>query len=187
MAERRGSESAQAVPVATPRLEFRLWSADDWPLATALWGDARITELIGGPLDERRIRERLETELSQQQLYGVQYWALFHKETAAHAGCCGLRPRDPERQIFELGFRLRPEYWGKGLATEAARAVLKHAFDVIGARGIFAGHHPDNSASKHVLEKLGLRYTHHELYAPTGLQHPSYFLTVDEYRETSMD
>jgi RimJ/RimL family protein N-acetyltransferase len=47
---------------------------------------------------------------------------------------------------------------------------------VLGAASLFAGHHPDNAASKHALERLGFRYTHHELYPPTGLEHPGYEL-----------
>ena len=56
-----------------------------------------------------------------------------------------------------------------------SRAVIAHAF-ATGAKALFAGHHPDNASSRSVLEKLGFRYTHHELYPPTGLQHPCYRL-----------
>jgi ribosomal-protein-alanine N-acetyltransferase len=51
--------------------------------------------------------------------------------------------------------------------------------------GLFAGHNPKNEASRHILAKLGFRYTHDELYEPTGLQHPCYLLTAEEYRELS--
>lgn len=94
----------------------------------------------------------------------------------AHLGCCGLRPYRLEDGIYELGFHLRPEHWGQGYATEAARAVIDHAFDTLHARALFAGHHPGNVASRRLLEKLGFRYTHDEFYAPTGLEHPSYLL-----------
>jgi RimJ/RimL family protein N-acetyltransferase len=49
-------------------------------------------------------------------------------------------------------------------------------------RELFAGHHPANAASKRAVEKLGMRYSHDELYPPTGLHHPSYILTADDYR-----
>ncbi len=48
--------------------------------------------------------------------------------------------------------------------------------------GLMAGHHPKNASSQRVLEKLGFRYTHDELYPPTGLQHRSYLLTADQRR-----
>jgi RimJ/RimL family protein N-acetyltransferase len=66
--------------------------------------------------------------------------------------------------------------WGRGLATEAGRAVARFAFDDLGATALFAGHHPDNGASRKVLLKLGFVHTHDELYPPTGLLHPSYRL-----------
>jgi len=170
------------VPAPTARLVFNLWSTEHRPLALALWGDPRVSALIGGPFSEAKARERLEMELAQQRLHGVQYWPIFLKEGSEHVGCCGLRPYDLPRGVYELGFQLRAEHWGKGLATEAARSVIKYAFETLGALGLFAGHHPQNSSSKRVLEKLGLRYTHDQLYPPTGLQHRSYLLTLDEYR-----
>lgn len=71
---------------------------------------------------------------------------------------------------------LRPAWWRQGLAVEAARAVIAHAFTTVRLRGLFAGHHPGNAASRRMPEKLGFRYTHAEFYSPTGLQHPSYRL-----------
>jgi [ribosomal protein S5]-alanine N-acetyltransferase len=171
-----------SVPAPTERLLFSLWRTEDWTLALALWGDPRVSALIGGPFSEAKVRERLEMELAQQRLHGVEYWPIFLKETNDHVGCCGLRPHDLSRGLYELGFQLRPEHWGKGLATEAARSVINHGFESLGARGLFAGHHPQNSSSRRVLEKLGLRYTHDQLYPPTGLQHPSYLLTSEQYR-----
>jgi [ribosomal protein S5]-alanine N-acetyltransferase len=164
------------LPAPTARLGFRTWREDDWPLALGLWGDARVTARIGGPFSEQKVRERLELELRLQREHGVQYWPLFLLEGGDHAGCCGLRPYDLSRGLLELGFHLRHGQAGKGLATEAARAVIAHAFGPLRALGLFAGHHPENLDSKRVLEKLGFRFTHTELYPGTGLQHPSYLL-----------
>jgi RimJ/RimL family protein N-acetyltransferase len=104
-----------------------------------------------------------------QREHGFQYWPIFLRG-GEHVGCCGLKPRD--ERIHELGFYVRPACWGRGLAVDAAQAVIAHAFDVLGAAALFAGHHPENHGSRRTLEKLGFRYTHHELYPPTGLQHP---------------
>ena len=54
--------------------------------------------------------------------------------------------------------------------------MIAHAFGSLGVTALFAGHHPDNHGSRRTLEKLGFRYTHHELYSPTGLEHPGYEL-----------
>jgi RimJ/RimL family protein N-acetyltransferase len=93
----------------------------------------------------------------------------------ALAGCCGLKPRWP--RVHEFGFYLVPAAQGRGLALEAGRAVIAYAFDVLGVDALFAGHHPDNHASKKALGRLGFVPTAPELYPPTGLVHPGYELT----------
>ncbi|MFZ0641441.1 MAG: GNAT family N-acetyltransferase [Candidatus Acidiferrales bacterium] len=159
------------------RLGFRCWSSDDLSLAVALWGDSRVTKLIGGPLSEQQVRERLHKEMAWMCDDRVQYWPVFLLADGRHVGCAGLRPYKPQENTYELGFHLRPEFWRQGLAEEAARAVIAHAFETLHATALFAGHHPENAASRHLLEKLGFRFTGTELYPPTGLQHPSYLLT----------
>jgi RimJ/RimL family protein N-acetyltransferase len=77
---------------------------------------------------------------------------------------------------LELGFHFRPAYWGQGLAQEAARAVIAFAFETLPVKALFAGHHPENTASERLLRKLGFRFTHEEIYSPTGLLNPAYLL-----------
>jgi len=60
---------------------------------------------------------------------------------------------------------------------------MAHAFGELKVAALFAGHNPANAVSRHLLGKLGFRFTHEELYEPTGLQHPSYLLTAAEYRQ----
>ena len=165
-------------PAATTRLTFRTWRADDLPLARALFGDPQVTALVGGPFSDAQIATRLATEIATQAAHGYQYWPMFARED--FVGCCGLKPRDPAANIHELGFYIRPAYWNQGYAVEAGRAVIAFAFDTLGARGLFAGHHPNNAGSKRTLEKLGFRYTADELYPPTGLMHPGYELRLED-------
>ncbi len=142
----------------------------------ALWGDPEVTRLIGGPYSEERVKARLELEIGNQAAYNVQYWPLFLLADEDFVGCCGLRPFQLEEGIYELGFHLRTAHWRKGLAEEAARGAIAFAFETIGARALFAGHHPENLGSRRVLQKLGFIYTHQRHYPPTGLMHPAYLL-----------
>lgn len=158
------------------RLAFRTWTMADSQLALALWGNLEVTRTFGGPFTEPQILERLAQEIANQQTHKLQYWPVFLLENGTFAGCCGLRPYKIGKQIFELGFHFLPQFWGTGLATEAAQTVINYTFGPLQLKGLFAGHHPENAASKRVLEKLGFRYTHDELYVPTGLLNPSYFL-----------
>jgi [ribosomal protein S5]-alanine N-acetyltransferase len=160
----------------SPRLGFREWSPADLPLAMALWEDPEVTRFIGGPFSAERIQEKLNTEIELCSRHHVQYWPIFLLQSQEHAGCAGLRPYQLEARVFELGVHLIQTCWGRGLAEEAARAVIHFAFNKLGAKALFAGHHPTNSVSQHLILKLGFRRTHEEFYPPTGLNHPSYIL-----------
>ena len=161
-------------------LGFRTWTAADRDLAVGLWCDKEVTRWFGGPYDEAWAAERLAREIACMEENGYQYWPIFRLADGEHVGVCGMRPRDPEARVNGFGFHLRPAYWRRGYATEAARAAILYAFEALEVRALFAGHHPGNPAPPRVLEKLGFRYTHDELYPPTGLEHRSYLLTAAE-------
>jgi len=162
-------------PPGTTRLTFRRWSVGDGRLATELWGDPQVTRLITatGEMSPSEIAERLHAEIDIEREHGVQYWPMFLHD-GTFIGCCGLRPRD--RAVWELGFHIRSDLWRNGYAAESATAVIAHAFGPLEAAALFAGHHPDNRTSQHLLERLGFHHTHDEIYEPTGLMHPSYLL-----------
>jgi RimJ/RimL family protein N-acetyltransferase len=164
------------------RLGFRVWHETDLPLARALWGDPAVTRFITvGALPEGQIRARLEQEIQIQQRHGIQYWPVFLVATGEHIGCCGLRPHGADSGTPEFGVHIASRHWRQGYAFEAATCVIDHAFRIIGANALFAGHHPSNTASRGLLARLGFVYTHDEFYEPTGLHHPSYLLTHSQW------
>lgn len=162
--------------LTSPRLGFSTWSHDDLPLALGLWGDPNVTRLTGGPFTAAQVAERLLREIETLEQRGIQYWPVFLRETGEHVGCCGLQPHDDANGIYELGFQLRQEYWGRGFGREAAQAVISHSFTVLCVRALYAGHHPSNHVSRRLLHGLGFRYTHDEFYPPTGQIEPCYLL-----------
>lgn len=163
------------------RLGFREWTESDLELANALWGDPEVTRLIGGPFTGEQVRQRLWREIEAQRALGIQYWPIFQLATDENVGCCGLRPYELDRRIYELGFHILRSQWRKGYAREAAAAAMAYAFDSLKMAGLFAGHHPANQVSRRLLLQLGFRFARTEYYAPTGLDHPSYILTSDEF------
>jgi len=167
----------------TPRIGFRLWKEEDVNLAIGLWGDFEVTRFIDarGKLSPAQVSERLSQEISTQKLHGIQYWPIFYLKDGRHLGCCGLRPYDESKNVLEIGFHIRYRHWGHGYAFEAAPAVMRYAFNTINVSGLFAGHNPKNESSRYLLAKLGFRYTHDEFYKATGLNHPSYILTANDY------
>lgn len=164
-------------------LGFRIWTEDDLPLALQLWGDEKVTQFIDarGELTNEQVQDRLNKEIQTFKKYNAQYWPVFLLVDGFFIGCCGLRPYKPEERIFELGVHLCSGQWGHGYAAEAGLTVMKYAFDSLSAKALFAGHHPQNEASRHLLNKIGFRYTHDEFYVPTGLMHPSYVITSEEF------
>ena len=169
--------------LSSKRLGFRQWRAEDIDLARGLWGDPAVTRLIDarGQLANDQVQQKLQQEIAAAAQHGLQYWPIFLLATGEHVGCCGLRPYDLARSIYEIGFHIRAQYWRRGFAAEAAQRVIKFAFAELGAQALFAGHNPQNTVSRHLLTKLGFRYTHDEFYQPTGLDHPSYMLTREDY------
>lgn len=162
----------------TERLEFRTWRPVDTDLAHELWGDPRVTRLI----DARQSLSRRDTEkilldhCRWQDEQAIQYWPVFTLKEGVFVGCCGLRPRDADRGVPELGFHVCHDHWGKGYAREAASAVIRHAFLRLGFVALFSGHHPDNRRSERILLSLGFTRTGFDVYPPTGKLHPTYVL-----------
>ena len=167
----------------TKRLGFRQWLQDDISNAIGLWGDHEVTKYFDarGKLTQDQIQERLANEITNQKKYGVQYWPMFLLESNVHVGCCGLRPYDLSKQIYEIGFHIRSNHWRHGYGREAAVAIIEYAFKTVKVNALFAGHNPKNDISRYLLEQLGFCYTHEEYYPPTGLIHPSYLLKVNDY------
>ena len=168
--------------LTSDRLGFRTWRSDDLELAAALWGDPDVTRFIAAqPPSRAEIEERLAREIATQAEHGLQYWPIFLREDGSHVGCCGLRPYRTDPPVLELGVHIRPGFWRRGFAREAARAVIDHAFRERASSALFAGHNPNNAASRELLASLGFAYTHDELYPPTGLMHPSYRLARESW------
>jgi RimJ/RimL family protein N-acetyltransferase len=91
--------------------------------------------------------------------YGFSWWAFIERETGrlVGAGCIQYLGRDPANP-HEIGWRLVPDKWGQGLASEAAHAMAAWAFDSLAAPLLVAVCKPDNRDSAKVMARLGMRY-----------------------------
>jgi RimJ/RimL family protein N-acetyltransferase len=87
---------------------------------------------------------------------------LIHAPSGGIVGCCGIARLDGETP--EIGYWLGVPFWGKGYATEAARAVIDHAFGDLDYDTLLAGARVSNPASRRVLEKCGFQWTGVGLY-----------------------
>lgn len=93
---------------------------------------------------------------AQYRLYGLGRWAVINKGDHAFIGWCGLK-YTPATDEYDIGFRFFRQYWGRGLATEAAIACIDLGFNVLHLPAIAGRAMVANKASVRVLEKAGLR------------------------------
>jgi RimJ/RimL family protein N-acetyltransferase len=102
-------------------------------------------------------------------------------------GNCGMRVRDPALRAGDIGYEFDPRYWGRGYATEVARAMLAFGFDELGMHRIGANCVAENVASAHVLEKIGMRreghLREHEWYKGRWWDTLVYAIIDDEWRD----
>ncbi len=131
------------VVMETAQLVFRCWTDADLPLATRLWGDADVMSLLGGPMSEEAVRERLAQEQRTWRDHGFQYWPVFLRLGGELAGCAGLTPWSDGAGCLMAGVHLHRADWGRRLGEEAAAAVLRYGFAQPGTTEIVAGHHPE--------------------------------------------
>ena len=148
-----------AVPPPTDRLAFREMTADDLDLMESLLGDPTVMWVNPRAWTRDEVRRWIDRNEHEYRERGFGLWIVTERATGAFVGECGLT-----KQVFagtseiEVGYQLRPEFWGRGLATEAAAACVAFGRDVAGLDRIVALIDPRNEASKRVAAKIGLTW-----------------------------
>jgi RimJ/RimL family protein N-acetyltransferase len=138
------------------RLELRPFTARDAGAAhDVLYGDPEVMRYVAeGPLSNADATSALVGAYAQRAVtHAWSFWAVCERDSGALIGDAGMWPSD--RGEPELGYTLARSAWGRGYATEAARAVVDLAFGEAGLDHVVALTHPDNSSSMRVLTKLG--------------------------------
>lgn len=161
------------IVLETDRLILREWLPEDWVRFRPIATDPRVIQYVGTgqvPSDEQ-IRAYIEAARKLFREKGFCLWPLVHREDRELIGFCGLDLLWGGDEI-EIGYWLAPDYWGKGLATEAGQAVMQHGFGSLGLQRIVAVAHPENRASIRVLEKLGMVFE--KTVVHEGLAHVYY-------------
>lgn len=146
-------------PEPTARLAFREMSRDDLDAMAGLLGDPVVMWVYPHPYSRDQAVEWIERSINLYRERGFGLWLLTLRGTGEFVGECGLVPQVVEGQTHvEVGYHIRPELWGRGLATEAVAACRDFARDVAGLEGIVALIDPRNVASQRVATKAGLTY-----------------------------
>lgn len=158
----------------TERLLLRRFTAADVDNLLALDGDPEVMRYL-----EPRIKTRAEIEAEVLPLFLGRYqrhrdygrWAADARDSEDFVGWFGMRPvrpseaaivdwpdAPPSSGVAEIGYRLRRRDWGRGYATEGARALVRRAFTELGLDEVVATTMAVNARSRAVMEKAGLRY-----------------------------
>ncbi len=155
----------------TPRLLLRPFRPEDEDALFGLWNDPDVRRYLWDDQAVSREVVREQIALSERDFrergFGELVLSLAERPGEV-IGFCGLRRIDEGADV-EILYGLAREHWGRGLAMEAARAVLHFGFEQVGLEDIFAGADLDNAASIRVMERLGMSYDGERRVGPQAL------------------
>jgi RimJ/RimL family protein N-acetyltransferase len=131
---------------------------DDVNAIMLIFSDPEVMKSFGGdPFDRKQTEGWVNRNLDHQRQYGYGLFSVILKSDETLVGDCGLEHMEVDgRAEVEIGYDFRSDYWGQGLATEAASAVRDFALIELGLPRVISLIRPDNVASRRVAEKIGM-------------------------------
>jgi RimJ/RimL family protein N-acetyltransferase len=157
--------------LTTERLHLRPFTDADRLAIHAVYADPEVMRHVGHgahrTIEETVAALRVYGEVLERR--GFSFLAVTERDGGALVGDAGLYPLGDD---VELGYTLARSAWGRGYATELGRALVAHAFEVLGASRVVAQVEPGNAGSRRVLEKLGM--TEREMRTAYGRPHLLY-------------
>jgi RimJ/RimL family protein N-acetyltransferase len=160
------------MPIETERLILRAWKKRDREQFARLNSNPRVMEFMPSALSAAQsdsLFDRIDYHFRE---HGFGLYAVELRGEASFIGFLGLAVPSFEFHFgpcVEIGWRLFPEYWGRGLATEGAKAVARHAFESLGLESLVSFTVPQNARSRRVMEKLGMTYNPADDFDHPGL------------------
>lgn len=157
------------IKLETDRFWLREFELSDKLNIFDLDSDPKVHKYLGNnPISSIEQAEVVINSLiNQYKENGIARWAVIDKSNNEFVGWSGLKYELNERtneRYYDIGYRLKPKYWGKGIAQETANACLKHGFETMKVDVIYASASIDNIASNIVLQKIGLKYIEQYIY-----------------------
>lgn len=148
--------------LGTPRLLLRRWRRADVDQLAAINADPEVMRFIGDGSVADRARTAADVAAFERlwRQRGFGRFAVELRETGELVGFVGMAIPDDLPEIMpavEIGWRLARVHWGRGVATEAARAALRYAFGEAGLDRLVSVHVLGNTGSERVMQKLGMR------------------------------
>lgn len=154
-----------AFEIRTDRLRIRSWRDEDFEPYAAMNADPRVMEFFPSVVSREESRARFARGHARLAERGYGLWPVELIGGDTFIGMCGLTDPDftaPFLPAVEIGWRLAAAHWGRGYATEAARAVLAFGFERLALSEIVSFTTTANVRSRRVMEKLGMRRSPHD-------------------------
>ncbi len=147
--------------IETDRLRLRHWENRDRKPFARLNSDLRVMEFMPATLSRAESDALVDRIERHFQVHGFGPYAAELRDSCTFIGYVGLAVPTFEAHFtpcVEIVWRLSADYWNRGLATEAAKAVVRHAFDDLGLSALVSFTVPANVRSRRVMEKIGMTH-----------------------------
>jgi ribosomal-protein-alanine N-acetyltransferase len=173
------------IHIETQRLLIREIRDEDENGLFELDADPEVHRYLGNnPITTReQAREIIQFLHQQYQENGIGRWAVIEKISGNFIGWTGLKliteKTNDHINYYDMGYRLIRKYWGKGYATETAKAILKYGFDSLQLNEMYAIANIKNDASNTILKKVGLQAL--QTFNYKGEEHNWYKITKEEW------
>lgn len=146
-----------AVILQTSRLLLREFVVEDAAALASILSDPETMRHYLAPYDRAGVERWIECNRQRYRDDGVGLWALLSVNSQELIGDCGIVLQKVDGEpLYEIGYHLRRDHWGRGLATEAATACREWAFANLKTDRLIALIRPENIQSRHVAERLGM-------------------------------
>lgn len=162
--------------IETERLLLRKFNINDYKDVYEFGSNVEVQRYTGDKIIEslNDAKELIKNVwYKDYNKYGYGRWAVIYKPENKIIGFAGLKYL-PEFNETDIGFRFLPEYWGKGLATEASSEIIKYGFEKLGLKKIIGIALAENIGSCKVLEKIGLTFYKIDDYDGDGIEYNWY-------------
>lgn len=141
----------------TARLILREFAPEDAEALAHVLSDPETMRHYPAPLNRKQVGEWIERNRRRYQEEGVGLWAMVLKSTREMIGDCGITRQQVEGEwLYEIGYHLRRDFWGQGLATEAAIACRDWGFANLPVNRLISLIRPENLPSCRVAERNGM-------------------------------
>jgi RimJ/RimL family protein N-acetyltransferase len=147
--------------IETQRLRLSRWQTADAVAFRPIAQDPKVMRYVnnGEPWSDAKVREFISRQMKHAACNGFCFWKIQRKPDGRLIGLCGLQALPLGcRWEVEIGWWLAPRYWGRGLASEGASAVMREALKTLSVDRIVAIAVAENHASRRIMQKIGMRY-----------------------------